>query len=133
MVLFEEKQYPLLREVWLHCTVTVGGAIAIVGWPGLLLFVGIYPLLCIAAYVRPLQTRLEERCLWITIPLGRRRTVALDEILRCEVIDYKFSLYRGVHDAPGVVFPSECIRVHGTRGVRLDLTDGLHLLVGLQE
>ena len=80
---------------------------------------------------RPMTTRLTAECLRTT-PGSVSCTVQLDQILRCEVVEYRTSFWHGTI-APGMAFPSQCVRVRGNRGVRLDLTDGLHLVVGSQE
>jgi hypothetical protein len=56
----------------------------------------------------------------------------MDQIVRCEAVDYKHSFWRGV-EGPGMEFPSSVVRVSGNRGIRLDLTDGLHLLIGSRQ
>jgi len=127
--LFEETQRPDYRD-------RLGKILAAVSFFILTLLVReyIWTVVCLWLFFepfRPMATRLTAECLR-TNPGSVSCTVQLDQILRCEVVEYRTSFWHGVI-APGMVFPSQCVRVRGNRGVRLDLTDGLHLLIGSQE
>ena len=133
-VVFEETQrsnYP--RQWWqvLGCGLALAGTIR----TGDLLstvFVGLLLVeLLMVPLFAPLTIRLTDDRLRVRLPLHTDTTYGLDQIVRCEAIDYHVSFWRGP-TGNGLVFPSSCVRVRN-RGVRLDLTDGLHLLIGSQE
>jgi hypothetical protein len=121
-VLFEEEQGISLCEFWVLCVIVV-----------------LLDLLTCDLTIlrRPLRrsfmTRLDEERLHIMMAVAGERVVRPDEIVQCEVVQFELSRFWRTPYAPGLTFPSECIRVRGNRGVRLDLTDGLHLLIGSQE
>jgi hypothetical protein len=130
-VLFEEKQRADLRDYWFRYLAIVPMLLVLWKSPDL---IGLLVLgsLCFPPF-RTLITRLDEHGLHVRGSIAIKRTIPMEQIVRCEIVDYQVSRFWLTPSAPGLEFPSECIRVRGNRGLRLDLTDGLHLLVGSQE
>ncbi|HKA00804.1 MAG TPA: hypothetical protein VKE70_30030 [Candidatus Solibacter sp.] len=73
---------------------------------------------------------------------GDGHRIALDQIVRCAAVEYKFSGYPTVPIAnqfsslncPGLESPFAAICLEdGTRGVRLDLTDGSRFLISTNQ
>jgi len=120
-VLFEGEQRISLCEFWVLCVIVV-----------LLDLLTCDPTILRRPLRRSFMTRLDEERLHIMMVAGEG-VVRPDEIVQCEVVQFELSRFWRTPYAPGLTFPSECIRVRGNRGVRLDLTDGLHLLIGSQE
>jgi hypothetical protein len=89
--------------------------------------------LVLVAFGRPrrLAIRLTTEALHVRAQAVDTRYL-LDQIVRCEAVDYKPTFWHGVQ-APGMEFPSSVIRVKGNRGIRLDLNDGLHVLIGSEQ
>ena len=101
--LFEETQRPDYRDRW-------GKILAAVSFFILTLLVReyIWTVVCLWLFFepfRPMATRLTAECLR-TNPGSVSCTVQLDQILRCEVVEYRTSFWHGVI-APGMVFPSQ--------------------------
>jgi hypothetical protein len=131
--LFEEVQFASRGKRWL---VGLAWAAALAASAGSLT----NSITCIALMAGGVRrfggmvTTVDEEGLRIQFPFGRgQKSIRFDQIVKWEVVRYQTGgFWRGV-GAPGLESPSCAIRVQGNRGVRLDLNDGLHLLIGSQE
>ena len=79
-------------------------------------------------------TTLDEEALRVQFPFfSSQKRIRYAQIVKWEVVSCETGgFWRGVR-APGMEFPCCTIRVTGDRGVRLDLNDGLHVLIGSQQ
>jgi hypothetical protein len=126
-VLFEEKQRREIRWWMLAATLVIVVA-AIWLRADLTMLLALWPI----PFIQQLKIQLSRDGLGVKAWPGGNRTINLDTIVRCEAIAYEHSWWRGA-SGRGMEFPSEVIRLRGHRGVRLDLTDGLHLLLGTDQ